>query len=74
MHWQIEQLESVGAVKTRDLLRQFQADRTPEGACFPPAQARYLQDNLDEVRLYDRLTAAPFDRRDALGELIKKAG
>lgn len=71
LHWQPPGLEC-GTVKTRDLLRRFQADGRIESAVLATAQAEYLAANIAEARLYDSTTASPYDARDALAVLVKK--
>jgi hypothetical protein len=72
LHWQDEQMEKIGAPKTRDILRRLQADGRFESPFLSKEEQTYLEQNLDKLWLFDSLTTDIDDASDALAILRKK--
>jgi hypothetical protein len=72
LHWQQEDLEREDAPKTRDLLRRLQVLGVISSPYMSLAQSTYLEQNIDEVFLFDSITKESRDPSDALAILVKK--
>jgi hypothetical protein len=72
LHWQDAQLEKPGVCKTRDVLRRFRIDGSFKSPYLSVGEERYIEDNTNDVWLFDSQSTLHVDATDALGILRKK--